>query len=56
MSGALTHAAASGVSPKALNLSTRRPEVFPQATTVCANSTVGMLITHSPVAFKVSNE
>jgi hypothetical protein len=36
-----------------MNLSTSRPEVFPQPTTFTANSTVGMLITHSLVAFKL---
>jgi hypothetical protein len=41
---------------KSLNLSTCSPEAFPQATTFFASSTVGMLMTHSRVAFKVSNE
>ena len=35
------------------NLSTSRPERFPQATTFSASSTVGMLITHSLVLFSV---
>src|SRR5208283_5380862 len=55
MSGALTTDAAPGVRPKVLNLSTDCPEVFPQLTTFFANSTVGTLITHSPVARNISN-
>ncbi len=37
--------------PKVLNLSSLRPDVLPQPTTCAASSTVGMLITHSLVAF-----
>jgi hypothetical protein len=47
--------AATGVRLKLANLSTIRPEVFPHATTFSANSTVGMLITHSRVALRVWN-
>src|SRR5664280_3538144 len=54
MSGASTTDAATGVRPKAVNLSTDWPEVFPQLTTFFANSTVGTLITHSPVARNIS--
>src|SRR5271165_5879775 len=42
MSGDFTSEAAAGVSRKTLNLSTSRPEVFPQPTTLAASSTVGM--------------
>jgi hypothetical protein len=45
--------AGSGVSRKCLNLSIRFPEMFPQPITLAASSTVGMLITHSLVAFKM---
>ena len=41
------------MSPIVSNLSTSRPDMFPQATTFSASSTVGMLITHSLVAFNV---
>ena len=53
MSGARTREAATGVSPMASNLSICRPELFPQATTFSASSTVGILITHSLVDFSV---
>ena len=55
MSGASTTDAATGVRPKVLNLSTDWPEVFPQLTTFLANSTVGTLMTQSPVARNISN-
>jgi len=51
----LTRAAAAGVRPKVANLSVFAPEVLPQPATSTANSTVGMLMTHSLVAFKVPN-
>src|ERR1039458_9158291 len=54
MSGASTTDAATGVRPKVLNLSTDWLEVFPQLTTFFANSAVGMLSTHSPVARNIS--
>ena len=41
------------MSPNVLNLSISLPEVFPHPTTLPASSTVGMLITHSLVAFKM---
>src|SRR5271157_3656364 len=54
MSGDCTQAAADGVRPNFLNLSIFRPDVFPQATTFLANSTVGMLMTQSLVFFSMS--
>ena len=45
-----------GESESARTCSTRRPEVLPQATAFAArSSTVGMLITHSRVAFRSPN-
>src|SRR4030042_5754628 len=55
VSGALTYEAVTCVSPKTLNVSIFRPELFPQPTTFSASSRVGMLITHSLVAFKILN-
>src|SRR3989304_1552479 len=53
MSGAATREAGAGVRRKSVNLSTRRPEVLPQPTAFAASSTVGMLMTHSLVAFRM---
>src|ERR1035437_707064 len=53
MRGAWTREAGVGVRRKVLNLSRFRPDVFPQPTTFFAISTVGMLITHSFVDFRV---
>jgi len=55
MSGARTREAGAGVRPKALNLSTFRPVVLPQATAFRRIRTVGMLITHSLDAFSIPN-
>jgi len=48
---ALTRAAGLGVRQKVSNLSTFAPDVLPQPTTFSAISTVGILMTHSLVAF-----
>lgn len=40
---------------KGLELVNIPAQVFPQPTTLTASSTVGMLITHSPVDFKMLN-
>src|SRR5512143_3825877 len=45
--GGWTWPAGRGVRPKRANLSTVRPETFPQATVCRIRVTVGMLITHS---------
>jgi len=55
MRGARTWDPGTGVSSKASNLSTVRPDVFPQCTAFDARSTVGMLMTHSLVAFRIPN-
>src|SRR5450631_2402306 len=56
MSGAATRDAGAAVSPNAWNLSTVLPDALPHFTTFAASSRVGMLITHSFVAFRFSKE
>src|ERR1039458_3149712 len=49
-SGGATSSAGTGVRPNLSNLSTFRPEQLPTSTTLAANSSAGMAITHSFVA------